>query len=918
MENESNETEGVMNAREDVERLERKMRRIQSLTSQLCVSFDPEGRVLFVNQQFLELTGWEAGEIIGRNWFETIVAPAMRDEARAMFFHYTAHDSNVDSFTCESDIVSCDGTSRSVAWINILSRSAQGRIVDVTSLGAEVSGGKRHDDALRISEERLRLAQKATNSVIWDLDILNGRYVWSEPGRAQFGCPESSCFAEFMKWRAGCLHPEDRDRVERSFESFIGDPSHSHWQEKYRFLKSDGAYAYVMDQGYALRDGQGKSLRIIGAMQDITPYVRLEEKSRLQAMVLDQIQECVSVFDLDGSVLYCNDAQLTTLTSAEHAFHIMDEPALNDGSNAHAAKSHIIQKTLREGQWQGEIVRRGPDGGKIIMDCRICVIRDSKGEPIAICETTSDITERKRASEALRHEALRRKTLMQKSHDGIAIFDHEHRVIEANERFAQMLGYPLHEVLGMHTWDFEANYTQEQILGFPLGSTNNKVIETRHRRKDGSIYDAEVSASSALMWGEPVVFTISRDITARKKAEGELIEARQRAEAASRIKSEFLANMSHEIRTPLNGILGMLQLLQTTPLSGDQSSFVAMAIQSNLRLTRLLSDILDLSRVEAGMIAMRNEPFSLRDVLFRVVELFRPAAALQDDVELVSRFDPHLPESVMGDSLRLSQVLTNLLGNAFKFTSRGFVTLEAHVLPPLEQGQARLYFSVADTGCGIRTDVLKSLFEPFTQGVQGYTRSFQGAGLGLSICKRLLGLMGGTMAVETEVGSGTSFHFSLSFPLGPQLQAPSARQPSADHASGRVLLVEDDPVNRFAVSRLLAKAGYQTATAENGQEALALHEQEDFDVIIMDIQMPVMDGVEAARLIRAKEQKRGGPRIPIIALTSYAAEEDHDAFLAAGMDAHLAKPVGMDELRRVVDAVRRAYGTLFSGDAAQR
>ena len=200
MEQDRNETADSANAKEDVERLERKMRRIQSLTAQICVSFDPDGSVFFANQQFLELTGWEANEIIGQNWFENIVAPEEREDARTIFFGYMAHDSKVDSFTCESDIMSRDGTLRSVAWTNILSRSAQGSIVDVTSLGVEVTGRKRHDDALRISEERLRLAQKATNAVIWDLDIVKGRYVWSEPGKAQFGCPQSSDLSEFMEW----------------------------------------------------------------------------------------------------------------------------------------------------------------------------------------------------------------------------------------------------------------------------------------------------------------------------------------------------------------------------------------------------------------------------------------------------------------------------------------------------------------------------------------------------------------------------------------------------------------------------------------------------------------------------------------------------------------------------------------------
>ena len=911
MKNDHAALEVSMNAEENVDRLERKVRQIQSLSSQLCVSLDPEGRIVLANQQLLEFTGWKSEEILGRNWFDFIVAPAMRDDVRAMFFGFMADDSTVDSFTSENDIISRDGTLRTVAWSNILSRSTQGRIVDVTSLGEEVTDRKSFGDALRMSEERLRLAQKATNAVIWDLDISNGGHVWSEPGEVRFGCPEGDNLAEFMIWWGGCLHPRDRERVESSFEAFLNDPSQSYWQEEYRFLKSDGTYATIIDQAYSIRDEYGKSLRIIGAMQDITHHANLEEKYRLQAMVLDQIQECVSVTDIKGNILYRNEALAKSPDNSGGASYVQSASALDETPNEKTTQNQILQKTLHDGQWKGEIARRSPDGSEFVIDCRMCVIRDATGEPVAICETTSDITERKRTSEALRHESLRRKMLMKKSNDGIAIFDHEHRVIEANERFAEMLGYSLQEVQGMHTWEFEAELTQEQILGLPLDSMNTNIIETKHRRKDGSLYHAEVSASVVSLWGESVIFTISRDITARKQTENALIDARRRAEAASRIKSEFLANMSHEIRTPLNGILGMLQLLQTTSLNGEQSKIISLAIQSNIRLTRLLSDILDLSRVEAGMIGMQNEPFALRETVSQAIDLFRPATVLQDGVELILYCDPHLPEFVIGDSLRLSQVLTNLLGNAFKFTSNGSVTVEAHVLSSLRPDHARLYFCVADTGCGIPADVLKNLFEPFTQGIQGYTRNYQGAGLGLSICKKLIHFMGGSISVETEVDVGTTFHFSLSFPLGPApLVQRVQQQCPAGRATGKVLLAEDDPVNRFAVSSLLTKAGFQIATAENGQEALTLYEQEDFDIVIMDIQMPVMDGVEATRFIRAQEMRRGGRRTPIIALTSYAVTEDHEAFLAAGMDAHMTKPAGINELRRVIDAVRRAYNNV--------
>lgn len=761
----------------------------------------------------------------------------------------------------------------------------------------------------RMSEERLQLAHKATNAVIWDLDMLNERQTWSGPGKAQFGWPEPDNLPEFLSWWLGQLHPNDRDRVRRSFEDYVNEPLHSHWKEEYQFRKSDGTYAHIIDQRYATRDEHGKPLRIIGAMQDITEHVKLEEKARLQAMALDQIQESVTVTDLDGRILYINVAQTKDLNSSEECFYIQGSSALGKKLENKMTRRQVFEITMREGQWHGEVFRRNSSGNEIVTECRMNIICDAPGKPVAFCETNSDITERIRMYDALHHEAQRRKTLMQKSSDGIAIFDHEHRVIEVNDRFASMLGYSPHEIIGMHSWDFDAVLTKDQILALPIIPMNNNIIETKHRRKDGSIFPVEVSASETSLWDESFIFTISRDITAHKKAESDLVEARYKAESSSRAKSEFLANMSHEIRTPLNGILGMLQLLQTTPLNEEQSKATALAIQASARLTRLLSDILDLSRVESGMIIIVNELFSLRDTLTSVIELFRPAASLQNDVELVLDIDPHLPEFVVGDALRLSQVFTNLLGNALKFTAKGFIKVEAHVLSPIEPGHARLYFSVADTGHGIQADVLRNLFVPFTQGVHGYKRSFQGAGLGLAICKKLIHLMKGTISVETEEGVGTAFHFSISFPLHGAGQIQTCLpQPLAETACGRVLLVEDDHVNCFAVSRLLAKEGYEVSTADNGQEALALYENEIFDFIIMDIQMPVMDGVEVTRVIRAREERDGKRRTPIIALTSYAMKEDLEAFLAAGMDAYMTKPADINELRRVMSETRSVNG----------
>ena len=389
-----------------------------------------------------------------------------------------------------------------------------------------------------------------------------------------------------------------------------------------------------------------------------------------------------------------------------------------------------------------------------------------------------------------------------------------------------------------------------------------------------------------------------QDITDYKNAKKALEKAKEAAESASQAKSEFLANMSHEIRTPLNGVMGILQLLETSIEGQEQKQFCALALQSAARLSRLLSDILDLSRVEAGKLHIQSELFGLRETLVQVLDLFVPTS-VQSGVELRHHVAPEVPDSIVGDSVRLQQVLGNLIGNAFKFTTSGYVSVEVYPLPEKNPDRLRIYFSVTDTGCGIADKDLENLFTPFTQVSQGFTKSHQGAGLGLSICKQLVALMGGDMAVESEVEVGTTFSFCVT--AGKALETVAVTAPAEFRASasikGRVLLAEDDEVTQFAVRNLLEKAGCTVRVACNGKEAFDLLREEDFDVVFMDIQMPVMDGVEATRLIRTSATPEAKRSIPIVALTAYAMAGDREKFLAAGMNAYLGKPVRLAELQ---------------------
>ncbi len=656
----------------------------------------------------------------------------------------------------------------------------------------------------------------------------------------------------------------------------------------------------------------GSSNDVIGIVEDITGRRNAEEKIRQLSRATENSPAAVVITDKEGIIQYVNQ-RFTVMTGYESYEVVGKSPRiLKSGIHSDDYYKKFWDTIMKGNTWRGEFCNRKKTGEIYWENAMIAPIQDVRGEITHFVGVKEDITEKRQMQEyleqktkELQYERETMQLLFNAIPDLIFLKDSTGRYWRCNSAFQQFTGKSEDEIIG-HT---DYNLFDKATASFFRMKDREMISEGIARRNeewvnypDGRLVLLDTLKTPFYSTYDQKfgVLGISRDITELKLIQQELARSKETAEAANRVKSEFLANMSHEIRTPMNSILGFLDLvLENSNLTEEQQLYLKTARNSAVSLLAIINDILDLNKLESGRIELEEVPFNLPDLLNETLQIFI-FKAKEKGLELSSNYHPDLPHWLEGDPLRLKQVLINLVGNAVKFTDKGSVTV--NIAPSGKENG--LHFTVTDTGPGIPQDRLDKIFEPFTQADSSTSRQFGGTGLGTTISKKLVGLMNGNIWVETKPGEGSTFHFvvaiksipvDMKIPVEKKGDFHSNDKLHIKEKSYKILLAEDIEENIILAKTRLERQGHIIFIAHNGQEALDIFHSEHVDIILMDIRMPVMDGIEATGIIR-KEEQIMGTHVPIIALTASVTKTEQESFRSVGIDEVVAKPVNFDEL----------------------
>ena len=864
-----------------------------------------DGEVEFINRAYREFLGTTCEAVAGGKWRLQIHPDDAQQYDEA--FHSAVREHA--PFSAETRVQRADGKWRLLGSRGEPRVSPSGEFLGHAGVCTDITARRREEEALRESEERFRIMADGCPAVIWVTNAHGGNQFINRAGRRFCG----NNYEQVLKgnWLL-LMHPDDVPEFVDVFRHAVRE--HAPLKAEVRVQRADGEWRWVACYGEPRFSKDGEFLGHVGLCTDITAHRREEEALRESEerfrIMADGCPAVIWVTNAHGGNQFINRAGRRFCGNNYEQvlkgnwlllMHPDDVPEFVDVFR-HAVREHAplraeVRVRRADGEWRWVACYGEPRFAK-------------DGEFLGHGGLCTDITGRKKAELALRSSEEKFRQLAENIREVFWVRDPATRKnLYVSPAYEHVFGRTCESVYRNPKSWFEAIHPDDmERVRLLFVEADGEPAETqfRIRTPDGQekwILDRSFPIRDNA--GQLIrVVGIAEDITERKRHEAELIQAREGADAASRAKSSFLANMSHEIRTPMNGVIGMLQLLGETELTDEQRRYATVAQDSGRTLLALINNILDLSKIEARKIVLENLSFNPGQIVAEVVQLLGVQAAAKG-LEIHARMSPDVPPLLCGDAHRLRQVLTNLCGNAIKFTDRGEVSLDAS-LESGRDGTATVRFSINDTGIGIRPDQVGALFAPFAQADVSTTRKYGGTGLGLAICKQIVGMMGGTIGVDSREGQGSTFWFTAVFELGPEL-ASSQPKPASERfvapdgsaavrRTFRILVAEDNATNREVALAQLHRLGYTADAVTNGAEAVEAVERGGYHLVLMDCLMPVMDGFEATRLIRASSHAC----LPIVAVTADAMRDDRERCLNEGMNDYIAKPVELARLAEVL------------------
>ncbi len=884
-------------------RLLSRYNRFFELSQDLIAVIGPDGYFSELNESWERVLGWSREELQQHpfaHWVHPDDVERTRKEVERVVQGYKQ---GYKATAFENRYRHRDGSYR---WLRWHADSTDDSLL--FCVARDITDQKQRADTLRDKALMLEQAEQLAQFGHWRYDLETRTIEMSRQVHRLYGRNPYRQLTESqdnLRVMLEAYSPDDRALLEELFNRAIAEQSGFSFETP--ITLPNGKTRYLAMRSYPERDGRGDMIAMFGVVQNITERKEaereLDRQRRFNEQILDALPISVFVRDDAGRFRFLNKAVSDTIgltkldVLGRNSFDLFD-PEIAERIHTEDEDVRLAGIPFMHEQ------QSDPQTWLLIGKMPIERLDDSAGDPW-ILGYALDISKRKQAELELAAQRDLVQRILDNDPNLIFIKDAQGNFVMANRAVSDLFGVEPGALVDKS--NYEVHNNEDEVEGY--NETDQDVIETGatiQLEETATLPDGTVKTFSTTKMpfvrqdGETQVLAISVDISERKAYEESLYEAKDAAEAATRAKSAFLATMSHEIRTPLNAVIGMTGLLLDTELNAEQKGYATAAKHSGEHLLQLINDILDVSKLDAGKVDLEVHPFSLRQEVDTVADMMRLTAE-RKGLELITQLSPDLAPYVQGDAARLRQVLLNLVGNAVKFTETGAVRIEVGRDDAASSGDTQsVHIRVIDSGIGISPDAVDALFDEFSQADSSTTRRFGGTGLGLAISHRLVELMGGEIWVESEEGEGTTFHVRLPLPISdePVDETVGTFDMSTASEPLRILVAEDNHPNQLLIRTLLGKAGHNVDVVGNGLEAVEAVQTIPYDLVLMDVQMPELDGIDATQRIRALGGAVG--KIPIVALTAEASSGTREKLLAAGMDDYLSKPIDRKKLARAL------------------